>query len=216
MLDPTKTLQILAISGSLRAASHNTRLLRALPPLAPEGMAFKLFEGLGDVPPYNADHDVDPPPAGVRALREAVGAADGLVIATPEYNHSVPGVLKNALDWASRPMGTILTGKCVVVLVATPGRASGFLCLADLGRMLRDLGNFVVAGPQVVLHEVHTKLPSEGSDAPTLQDPVACSLIAMQLRALAQAIRSDVGVMTGAPIRELIASRGRPRDPAAR
>jgi chromate reductase, NAD(P)H dehydrogenase (quinone) len=210
MQDPTRTLRILTISGSLRAASHNTRLLRALPALAPEGMAFTLFEGLGDVPPYNADHDVDPAPAGVRALREAIGAADGLVIATPEFNHSMPGVLKNALDWASRPMGTTLTGKCVVALVATPGRASGFLCLADLSRMLRDLGNFVVAGPQVVLHEVHTKLASEGSGVPTLQDPMASTLIAMQLRALAHAIHNDVGVMTGAPIREMIAARTRP------
>lgn len=207
MNDPTRMLRILSISGSLRAASHNTRLLRTLPGLSPEGLTFTMFDGLGDVPPYNADHDVDPAPAGVRALREAIAAADGLVIATPEFNHSVPGVLKNALDWASRPMGGILTGKCVVTLVATPGRASGSLCLADLGRMLRDLGNFVVAGPQVVLHEVHTKLANDEGGVPTLQDPVARALIAMQLRALAQAIRGDVGVMTGAPIRELIASR---------
>lgn len=210
MHDSTRPLQILAISGSLRAASHNTKLLRALPALAPEGMAFTLFEGLGDVPPYNADHDVDPAPAGVRALREAIRTADGLVIATPEFNHSVPGVLKNALDWASRPFGAILTGKCVVILVATTGRSSGFLCLADLSRMLRDLGNFVVAAPQVVLTEVHTKLASEGSGVPTLEDPMARTLIGMQLRALAQAIHGDVGVMTGAPLRELIAARTRP------
>src|SRR5215216_6088219 len=96
-------MRILAISGSLRRDSHNTRLLRAAANMLPPGAELELFDGLGAVPPYNEDADVEPPPEGVERLRAAIAEADALLISTPEYNASIPGVLKNAVDWGSRP-----------------------------------------------------------------------------------------------------------------
>ncbi|MEP7044914.1 MAG: NADPH-dependent FMN reductase [Dokdonella sp.] len=91
--------RVLALSGSLRAASHNTCLLKAAQHLAPKGLEVVLCEGLGEMPSFNPDRDDDAPPAQVAALRAAVGASDGLLIACPEYAHGVPGAFKNALDW---------------------------------------------------------------------------------------------------------------------
>jgi len=91
--------RLLALSGSLRAASHNTNLLKAAQRLAPAGLEISLCEALGELPPFNPDFDIDVPPAPVRRLRAAVGSSDGLLIACPEYAHGVPGVFKNALDW---------------------------------------------------------------------------------------------------------------------
>src|SRR5471032_2613783 len=99
-------MRILGISGSLRSGSQNTLLLRAAAELAPDGVELELYDGLKDIPPYDEDDDVEPAPAAVTAFREAIRAADVVLIATPEYNSSVPGALKNALDWASRPYAT--------------------------------------------------------------------------------------------------------------
>ena len=95
-------MRILAISGSLRAASFNTALLRAATDVAPEGVEVELFDGLDQLPPYNEDHDVEPAPAPVARLRERIAAADALIISTPEFNGTMPGHLKTAIDWASR------------------------------------------------------------------------------------------------------------------
>ena len=94
---------VLGIPGSLRERSHNRALLLAAAELLPPGVELELFDGLADVPLYNEDTDHENPPAGVRELRQAIERADALLFATPEYNGSVPGVLKNAIDWASRP-----------------------------------------------------------------------------------------------------------------
>jgi chromate reductase len=96
-------MRILGISGSLRRDSHNTSPLRAAAMSLPSGVELELFDGLGDLPHYNADIDDDLAPQAVVHLREAIAGADGVLIATPEFNGSIPGVLKNALDWASRP-----------------------------------------------------------------------------------------------------------------
>jgi chromate reductase len=114
-------MQILTISGSLRAASHNTALLRAAAELAPEGVEVVPFEGLDRIPHYNEDHDTDDPPAEVARLRAEIAAADVVLISTPEYNGSVPGHLKTAIDWASRPFGkgSSLWGKPVAVIGAS-------------------------------------------------------------------------------------------------
>jgi chromate reductase, NAD(P)H dehydrogenase (quinone) len=109
-------VRVLGISGSLRRESHNTRLLRAAAELLPPPVEFELFEGLKGVPPYDEDDDGDLAPFGVRRLREAIAAADAVLIATPEYNSSIPGQLKNALDWASRPFpDNVLRNKPVAV-----------------------------------------------------------------------------------------------------
>ncbi len=114
-------MKILAISGSLRAASHNTALLRAAAADAPEGVVIELYEGLEDLPPYNEDRDTDLPPAEVARLRRAIAEADGLLISTPEYNGTVPGQIKHAVDWASRPhgRGSALWGKPAAVIGAS-------------------------------------------------------------------------------------------------
>src|SRR5919109_1346093 len=96
-------MRILGISGSLRRESYNTKLLRAAEELLPAGVELGLFDGLEAVPPYNEDRDDADAPLGAVRLREAIGEADAVVFATPEYNGSVPGQLKNAVDWASRP-----------------------------------------------------------------------------------------------------------------
>jgi chromate reductase len=92
-------VRLLAISGSLRAASLNSAALEAMRMLAPEGVEVALWRDLGSMPPFNADLDGEPPPEAVRAFRALVGSCDGLLIAAPEYAHGVPGALKNALDW---------------------------------------------------------------------------------------------------------------------
>jgi chromate reductase, NAD(P)H dehydrogenase (quinone) len=114
-------MRILAISGSLRAASYNTALLRAAAELAPEGVDIQLYQGLDRLPHYNEDHDTDDPHGEVQRLRDEIAAADAVLISTPEYNGSMPGHLKTAIDWASRPFkqGSALWGKPVVVVGAS-------------------------------------------------------------------------------------------------
>src|ERR1041384_1957328 len=115
-------MRVLGISGSLRERSHNRALLEAAAGLLPPGVELELFDGLADVPLYNEDTDHDQPPAGVRELREAIDQADALLFATPEYNGSVPGVLKSAVDWASRPARAgALWGKTAAVMGASTG-----------------------------------------------------------------------------------------------
>src|SRR5689334_19794657 len=115
------TLSVCGIAGSLRRESFNRSLLRAAVELAPPGMTITPF-ALDPVPLYNGDVEAAGDPPGVVALKEAIGGADALFICTPEYQHGVPGVLKNALDWASRPPGrSVLQGKPVAIVGATPG-----------------------------------------------------------------------------------------------
>src|SRR6516164_8753219 len=115
-------LRILGISGSLRRGSHNTNLLRAAAELLPPGVELEVYDGLRELPPYDPDLDVDPAHPAVARLRDDIAAADGVLIATPEYNGSIPGVLKNALDWASRPFpDNALRGRPIAVLGASTG-----------------------------------------------------------------------------------------------
>jgi chromate reductase, NAD(P)H dehydrogenase (quinone) len=111
-------VRILAISGSLRAGSYNTSLLRAAAQLAPDGVELELYDGLEALPHYNADRDTDAPPAQVARLREQIAQADALLFATPEFNGTIPGALKNLIDWASRPRGprAALFGKPAAVI----------------------------------------------------------------------------------------------------
>jgi chromate reductase len=114
-------MRILAISGSLRAASYNTALLRAAAELAPDGVEIELYENLEALPPYNEDRDTDQPPFEVRRLREAIEDADAVLFATPEYNATMPGQVKQVVDWASRPHGpgASLWGKPAAVIGAS-------------------------------------------------------------------------------------------------
>jgi chromate reductase, NAD(P)H dehydrogenase (quinone) len=114
-------MRVLAISGSLRAASYNTALLRAAAELAPDGVEVERYGGLERLPPYNEDLDTEAPAAEVARLRAAIGSADAVLFATPEYNGTLPGQLKHAVDWASRPYGppSSLWGKPVAVIGAS-------------------------------------------------------------------------------------------------
>jgi len=115
-------MKILGFAGSLRAASYNKALLRAARELAPEGMEIEIFD-IGGIPLYNEDVERAGVPAAVEEFRAAIRAADALLIAVPEYNHGVPGVLKNAIDWASRPpRESALAGKPAALLGASPGQ----------------------------------------------------------------------------------------------
>ena len=134
-------MRVLTISGSLRQASHNTALLRAATDLAPAGMELELYDELELVPPYNEDHDGDRSPAPVTRLRRQIAEADAVLFATPEYNGSVPGVLKNAIDWASRPFGRgALWGKPVAVIGASTGEYGALWAQADLRKALGIAG----------------------------------------------------------------------------
>jgi chromate reductase, NAD(P)H dehydrogenase (quinone) len=134
-------MQILGISGSFRRDSHNTRLLRAAAELLPPGAELRLFDGLADLPPYCEDADAHPAPAAVAYLREAIESADALLIATPEYNASIPGVLKNAIDWASRPFpDNALRDKPVAVIGASTGLFGAVWAQAELRKVLQHTG----------------------------------------------------------------------------
>jgi chromate reductase len=113
-------MRVLAISGSLRAASHNTALLRAAAELAPAGVQVELYDGLDLLPAYSEDREAEPPAAAVARLRTAIDDADAVLFATPEYNGTMPGHLKTAVDWASRPhRDSALWGKPVAVVGAS-------------------------------------------------------------------------------------------------
>jgi chromate reductase len=119
-------MRVLGISGSLRSGSHNTNLLRVAAQVVPPPHELEIFDGLRDVPPYDADEDTDPAPEAVKRLRDAIAEADAVLIATPEYNSSLPGQLKNALDWASRPLATsVLRNKPVAVVGASATETTG-------------------------------------------------------------------------------------------
>ena len=138
-------MRVLAISGSLRRDSHNTALLRAAAERLPAGVELELWDGLKAVPPYDEDDDHESTPAAVTALRSAVAGADAVLIATPEYNHSVPGALKNALDWVSRPIATNpLRNKPVAVIGASTGIFGAVWAQAELRKVLSAIGARVV------------------------------------------------------------------------
>jgi chromate reductase len=156
-------VRILAISGSLRAGSHNTRLLRAAEELLDARGADVLeFDALRAVPPYDEDDDREPAPPAVATFRDAIAGADGVVIATPEYNSSIPGQLKNALDWASRPIATnVFRNKPVAVIGASTGMFGAVWAQAELRKVLAAMGARVVEGELPVGH-AHTRFDQEG------------------------------------------------------
>jgi chromate reductase len=138
-------MSILGISGSLRSGSHNARLLRQAGELLPGGFEWEEFDGLREVPPYDADDDVGPAPEAVANLRDAIGSADALVIATPEYNSSIPGQLKNAIDWASRPFpDNALRGKPALVIGASTSHFGAVWAQAELRKVLGTAGARVI------------------------------------------------------------------------
>ena len=146
-------MKVLALSGSLRRDSYNTKLLHAAERLLPDGVELELWDRLKEVPPYDEDDDVEPAPAAVAALRAAIAGADALLFATPEYNSSVPGQLKNALDWVSRPLATnAARNKPVAVVGASKGAFGAVWAQAELRKVLASIGARVVEGDVAVGH----------------------------------------------------------------
>jgi chromate reductase len=150
-------VQLLGLTGSLRRNSYSTAVLRALQnALAPE-VSLVLREPR--LPLYNEDEDGDAAGQEVRLFRQAIAASDGVVIVTPEYNHGIPGVLKNALDWASRPLGAAaLANKPVVVMSVSPAFTGGVRAQAHVHDTLLAMGARIVGGPQIVINNVAEKI----------------------------------------------------------
>ncbi|MFH1330673.1 MAG: NAD(P)H-dependent oxidoreductase [Actinomycetota bacterium] len=179
-------LSVLGISGSLRRASFNTAALRVAVELAPEGMAVEVAT-LHGIPNFDADVEAAGLPPEVRRLREAMTAADALLIATPEYNWSIPGVLKNALDWASRGgEGSPLRGKPAAVLGAG-GRFGTLRAQVQLREILRHNRVRVVGLPEVMIDAAETRF----DDAGRLTDERFRGQIRRLLEALAEEARRD-------------------------
>ena len=152
------TVRLLGLPGSLRRASHSTAVLRTLAERCPPDVVIDLHD-LRAVPLYDQDLDGEATPEPVRALKEAIAAADGLVIVSPEYNHGIPGVLKNALDWASRPaFRSPLVGKPVLIATASPAFTGGVRAQAQLRETLASTLSLVVPAPEIVIGGVHEKV----------------------------------------------------------
>ena len=176
-------MRVLGISGSLRRESHNTILLRAAGRVVEEhGVGFEVFDGLKAIPPYDEDDDVGDGPAAVARLRRAIADADALLFATPEYNSSIPGVLKNAVDWASRPPdGSPLRNKPVAVIGASIGVFGAVWAQADLRKVLGATGARVTEVELAIGH-AHEHLDPAGR----LVDPTQ-----------EEALRDSIGVLLG-------------------
>jgi chromate reductase len=165
MAMPPRPVRILALAGSLRRRSYNRGLLRAAQELAPSGVEVRLDEHLRAIPFFDEDLEAETAggPAAVRALRDAVAAADGLLVATPEYNQSIPGVLKNAVDWLSREApGEVLAGRPVAIVGATSGRWGTRLAQSALRQTLYATGALVLPAPNLYVAAAGSLFDDEG------------------------------------------------------
>ena len=146
-------MRVLGITGSLRRDSLNHALMREAAERLPAGVELVEFDRLREIPPYDADLEALETPAAVAELRQAMREADAVLVATPEYNHSIPGVLKNALDWASRPAGqSALNGKPAAVVGASTGMFGAVWAQAETRKVLGALGGRVVERELPVAH----------------------------------------------------------------
>jgi chromate reductase, NAD(P)H dehydrogenase (quinone) len=185
MTTPTRPIRLLGIAGSLRVASFNRALLHAAEELAPSGVEITTFDGLAELPFYDGDVEAAGEPVAVGSLRAAIDAADALLIATPEYNDGTSAVLKNAIDWASRPPQRALAGKLAAVMGAsvTPSGARGGI--ESVKRSLRR------AGAQVLEEQVAIPSATAAFDAtPRLTDPTVRGEVAGLVASLAARTRT--------------------------
>jgi len=184
-----RELTILGIAGSLRRASYNRGLVRAAVEVAPTGITMEIFE-LGSIPLFNQDVEDAGEPESVAAFKAAIARADALLVATPEYNHGVPGVLKNALDWASRPrIASPLRDKSVAVMGASPGRGSTARAQAQLRDAFVFSGACVMPLPELLVGGAASHFDGDGN----VTDPQLRASIAELIQALADwTVRIDV------------------------
>jgi chromate reductase, NAD(P)H dehydrogenase (quinone) len=176
-------IRALGIAGSLREGSYNRALLRAARDLAPDGLEICIFEGLADIPLYNEDVRAQGDPEPVTALKEAIRQADALVIAAPEYNYSIPGVLKNAIDWASRPPDTSpLNGKPVAIMGATTGSWGTVRSQMHLRQVCVYTNMLPMNKPQVLVARARNKFDAQGH----LVDETTRRFVRQQMEALVE------------------------------
>ena len=174
-------LKILGIAGSLRKESYNRSALRAAVKLVPEGAQLETFD-LDNIPPFNSDLERELP-EGVRAFKAAIKAADAILIVTPEYNYSIPGVLKNAIDWASRPYGdNTWDGKPVGIMGASPGMLGTARAQYHLRQTFVFLNMFPLNRPEVMIARADEKFDNEGN----LKDPLTTQKIRELLESLTE------------------------------
>ena len=177
-------LTILGIAGSLRQGSYNRMALRAAQQLAPEGVKLETFD-LNGIPVFNQDEEKSPP-AIVTEFKKRIRAADAILIATPEYNYSVPGVLKNAIDWASRPYGdSAWSGKPVAIMSAAAGTAGGLRAQYQLRQCFVFLNMEAVVQPEVAIAAAHQRFDDKGA----LTDENSKKMIAQLLQNLVAKVR---------------------------
>jgi chromate reductase len=185
LTDEGKNMQVLGVCGSLRLDSFNRRLLAAAAKAMPDTVVFELFDKMAELPPYNEDTEARRTPLAVMALRRAIAGAHTVVIATPEYNASVPGVLKNAVDWASRPYpGNPLREKPVLVIGASITDFGAALAQADLRRILKAIGAHVLED-ELLVRQAHEAFSADGE----LKDPQLRSKLASMVDTLVSVAR---------------------------
>ncbi|WP_237478389.1 NADPH-dependent FMN reductase [Lichenibacterium dinghuense] len=177
-----KPLRFVTLVGSLRRGSYNAAISRALPRLSPEGVTIDVLGTIGDLPLYDADLQADGFPEPVLAMSESIRVSNGVVIATPEYNYSVPGALKNALDWLSRCSSQPLAGKPVAIQTASPGAIGGARCQYHLRQILVFLDAYVLNKPEVIVGGAASKIDAETFE---ITDAATRDFIAGQLAAFA-------------------------------
>lgn len=177
-------IKVLVLVGSLRAASINRQLAELAVETAPEGVELQLFDRLGELPFYNEDIDTEDVVEPVVALREAAAAADAALVVTPEYNGSIPGVLKNAIDWLSRPFGnSALKGKPMAVVGAALGQYGGVWAHAETRK------SFGIAGPRVV-EDLQLSVQTTAFDG---KHPRENAEVAANLRDIVGKLAAEVG-----------------------
>ena len=175
---------IVSICGSLRKGSYNRMVMNALPGLAPAALSFTEAPPFSEFPLYNADVETSTGfPAAVQKLAEAVRAADGVIIVTPEYNFSIPGALKNALDWVSRVPNQPFTGKPVAIQSAANGSLGGGRMQYDLRRTLLFLNAATFSRPEIFIGNCSTRIDAKTGE---ITDPQTVELIRQQLAAFAK------------------------------
>lgn len=162
-VDVSKRPVVLALAGSLRRRSYNKQLLAAAELHARPMLSIRIYEDLASVPPFNEDLEADDLPDGVSRLAAALVQADALLIATPEYNQGLPGVLKNAIDWLSRSEPDLLDGKPTAVLGASAGPWGTRLAQASLRQTLAACGAIVMPQPQIYVREAANVFDSHGA-----------------------------------------------------
>nr|CBX80985.1 FMN-dependent NADPH-azoreductase [Erwinia amylovora ATCC BAA-2158] len=186
IMSEKKSLKFVTLLGSLRQASLNAVIANSLPALAPAGIEISALGSIADFPHYNADIEAKGFPAAVLAMGNAIAAADGVIIVTPEYNYSLPGALKNAIDWLSRLEENPFANKPVAIQTASPGAIGGARAQYHLRQSMVFLNARVLNKPEIFIGQASSRIDVESG---TINDESTRHHLTAQLEALALAAR---------------------------